>query len=597
MTINRKQFIAVVALLAMMFCLPINAAKTYWGYCNGVDPVAFGTKTAAKGAIYIPAEVAQLYKGFTVSAVKYGLAAQADDVEVFVTKDLNADPIVTKKASVAYKGWNEVALTTPYEIDGEGFYIGYSYTGSAVSLGMTTTFSENGCWADLGDGWQNYATQKGESAKALAIQARITGDNLPLDLMLYTDTHEYAVVKGEPCKLEFSVKNLCSVAVRNLQVGYSIDGGEETVCDFKTTMGSNIDKSFAIEHEGFSTTGKHSLKMRVVSINGKDDAYAPNSELVLGLNVKNSLPVQRLVVEEGTGTWCQYCPKGIVGFRKASEAYPNHFIGIAIHRSDNLVTNTYEDLVFESLPNCYFNRNTKSAIEPSFESIETAVKKLMEKTPVMGVDANVKYTDSGKKKISVEALTTFLGAHKGMNYRLSFVLLESGITGYTQVNAFAGGKLGEMGGFEKLPNPATIDMDHVARMNYSYNGIEGSIPADVEADETTRYTTTLDVPSTIQNPDNCDLVVLVIDAATGRIENGVKVALGEHTTGIRDAEKVVVPDFSFSGDRLNVDGFAGTVRLYTADGVEVSNSNLAPGMYIVKATAGNQTVTKKLIKR
>lgn len=597
MTINRKQFIAVVALLAMMFCLPINAAKTYWGYCNGVDPVAFGTKTAAKGAIYIPAEVAQLYKGFTVSAVKYGLAAQADDVEVFVTKDLNADPIVTKKASVAYKGWNEVALTTPYEIDGDGFYIGYSYTGSAVSLGMTTTFSENGCWADLGDGWQNYATQKGESAKALAIQARITGDNLPLDLMLYTDTHEYAVVKGEPCKLEFSVKNLCSVAVRNLQVGYSIDGGEETVCDFKTTMGSNIDKSFAIEHDGFSTTGKHSLKMRVVSINGKDDAYAPNSELVLGLNVKNSLPVQRLVVEEGTGTWCQYCPKGIVGFRKASEAYPNHFIGIAIHRSDNLVTNTYEDLVFESLPNCYFNRNTKSAIEPSFESIETAVKKLMEKTPVMGVDANVKYTDSGKKKISVEALTTFLGAHKGMNYRLSFVLLESGITGYTQVNAFAGGKLGEMGGFEKLPNPATIDMDHVARMNYSYNGIEGSIPADVEADETTRYTTTLDVPSTIQNPDNCDLVVLVIDAATGRIENGVKVALGEHTTGIRDAEKVVVPDFSFSGDRLNVDGFAGSVRLYTADGVEVSNSNLAPGMYIVKATAGNQTVTCKLIKR
>lgn len=597
MTINRKQFIAVVALLAMMFCLPINAAKTYWGYCNGVDPVAFGTKTAAKGAIYIPAEVAQLYNGFTISAVKYGLAAQADDVEVFVTKDLNADPIVTKKASVAYKGWNEVALSTPYEIDGEGFYIGYSYTGSAVSLGMTTTFSENGCWADLGDGWQNYATQKGESAKALAIQARITGDNLPLDLMLYTDTHEYAVVKGEPCKLEFSVKNLCSVAVRNLQVGYSIDGGEETVCDFKTTMGSNIDKSFAIEHEGFSTTGKHSLKMRVVSINGKDDAYAPNSELVLGLNVKNSLPVQRLVVEEGTGTWCKYCPKGIVGFRKASEAYPNHFIGIAIHRSDNLVTNTYEDLVFESLPNCYFNRNTKSAIEPSFESIETAVKKLMEKTPVMGVDANVKYTDSGKKKISVEALTTFLGVHKGMNYRLSFVLLESGITGYTQVNAFAGGKLGEMGGFEKLPNPATIDMDHVARMNYSYNGIEGSIPADVEADETTRYTTTLDVPSTIQNPDNCDLVVLVIDAATGRIENGVKVALGEHTTGIRDAEKVVVPDFSFSGDRLNVDGFAGSVRLYTADGVEVSNSNLAPGMYIVKATAGNQTVTKKLIKR
>lgn len=308
---NRKQLIAIVALLAMMLCLPIKAAKTYWGYCNGVDPVAFGTKNTGKCAIYIPADVAQVYKGFTVSAVKYGLAAQATDVEVFITKDLNADPIVTKKAAVSnlYKGWNEVALTTPYEIDGEGFYIGYSYSASAVSMGVTSTFSGNACWADLGDGWKNYTTEMGETAKALAIQARITGDDLPLDLMLYTEQKDIAVQKGEPCKFDFSVKNLSAVVVRNLQVGYSIDGGEETVCDFKTTMGSNIDKSFAIEHEGFSTTGKHSLKMRVVSINGKDDAYAPNSELVLGLNVKNSLPIQRIIVEEGTGTWCPNCPE------------------------------------------------------------------------------------------------------------------------------------------------------------------------------------------------------------------------------------------------------------------------------------------------
>lgn len=595
MTINRKQFIAVVALLAMMFCLPINAAKTYWGYCNGVDPVAFGTKTAAKGAIYIPAEVAQLYKGFTVSAVKYGLAAQADDVEVFVTKDLNADPIVTKKASVAYKGWNEVALTTPYEIDGEGFYIGYSYTGSVVSLGMTTTFSENGCWADLGDGWQNYATQKGGSAKALAIQARITGDDLPLDLMLYTDTYEYAVVKGEPCKLEFSVKNLSAVAVRNLQVGYSIDGGEETVCDFKTTMGSNIDKSFAIEHEGFSTTGKHSLKMRVVSINGKDDAYAPNSELVLGLNVKNSLPMQRLVVEEGTGTWCQYCPKGIVAFRETAAAYPEHFIGIAVHKDDALATDSYSELKFSGYPDSYLNRNLKSNVEPSASAYTSAISNIKDRVPTVGVEVNAEYTDDTKKQIHAEALATFVSAQQGINYRVSFVLIENGIKGYSQVNAYAGGS-SVMGGFEKLSNPAYIDMDHVARMNYSYQGFEGSIPTDVEADQTVSYETTLAMP-TVQNADNCELVALVIDANTGRIENGAIVALGEHTTGIRDAEKAVVPDFSFSGDRLNVDGFAGTVRLFTADGVEVSNNNLAPGMYIVKATAGNQTVTKKLIKR
>lgn len=595
---NRKQLIAIVALLAMMLCLPINAAKTYWGYCNGVDPVAFGTKNTGKCAIYIPADVAQVYKGFTVSAVKYGLAAQASNVEVFITKDLNADPIVTKKATVStiYKGWNEVALTTPYEIDGEGFYIGYSYSASAVSMGVTSTFSENACWADLGDGWKNYTTEMGETAKALAIQARITGDNLPLDLMLYTEQKDIAVQKGEPCKFDFSVKNLSAVVVRNLQVGYSIDGGEETVCDFKTTMGSNIDKSFTIEHDGFDVVGNHTLKLRIVSINGKDDAYAPNSELVLGLNVKNSLPIQRIIVEEGTGTWCPNCPRGIVAVHKASEAFPDRFIGIAVHRQDAMETNSYAELQFDGYPSSYINRNLKSSIDPSFDAFKTAVNNVSERVPVMGVEANAEYTDATKSKISVEALTTFVSEHKGIDYRLSFVLLEDGVKGYTQANNYAGGSV-EMGGFEKLPNPATIDMDHVARMNYSYNGIEGSIPADVEADQTTTYKTTLDVPSTIQNPDNCDLVVLVLDANTGKIENGVKVALGKHTTAIYDAEQLLIPDFSFQGDRLNVDGFSGSVRLFTADGVEVSNCNLAPGMYIVKATAGNQTVTKKLIKR
>lgn len=595
---NRKQLIAIVALLAMMLCLPMKAAKTYWGYCNGVDPVAFGTKNTGKCAIYIPADVAQVYKGFTVSAVKYGLAAQASDVEVFITKDLNADPIVTKKAAVSnvYKGWNEVALTTPYEIDGEGFYIGYSYSASAVSMGVTSTFSENACWADLGDGWKNYTTEMGETAKALAIQARITGNNLPLDLMLYTEQKNIAVQKGEPCKFDFSVKNLSAVLVRNLQVGYSIDGGEETVCDFKTTMGSNIDKSFTIEHDGFDVVGNHTLKLRVVSINGKDDAYAPNSELVLGLNVKNSLPIQRIIVEEGTGTWCPNCPRGIVAVHKASEAFPDRFIGIAVHRQDAMETNSYAELQFDGYPSSYINRNLKSSIDPSFDAFKTAVNNVSERVPVMGVEANAEYTDATKSKISVEALTTFVSEHKGIDYRLSFVLLEDGVKGYTQANNYAGGSV-EMGGFEKLPNPATIDMDHVARMNYSYNGIEGSIPADVEADQTTTYKTTLDVPSTIQNPDNCDLVVLVLDANTGKIENGVKVALGKHTTAIYDAEQLLIPDFSFQGDRLNVDGFSGSVRLFTADGVEVSNCNLAPGMYIVKATAGNQTVTKKLIKR
>ena len=59
-----------------------------------------------------------------------------------------------------------------------------------------------------------------------------------------------------------------------------------------------------------------------------------------------------------------------------------------------------------------------------------------------------------------------------------------------------------MGGFENLPGYASIDMDHVARMNYSYYGVDGSIPRSVKADETIDYAARLEVPSNVQNVDN-----------------------------------------------------------------------------------------------
>jgi hypothetical protein len=115
-------------------------------------------------------------------------------------------------------------------------------------------------------------------------------------------------------------------------------------------------------------------------------------------------------------------------------------------------TNSYAELKFDGYPSSYINRNLKSSIDPSFDAFKTAVNSVSERVPVMGVEANAEYTDATKSKISVEALTTFVSEHKGIDYRLSFVLLEDGVKGYTQANNYAGGSV-EMGGFEKLGNP------------------------------------------------------------------------------------------------------------------------------------------------
>jgi len=591
-----KKIFFLFSLLLCLIAIEAKAAPTncYWGYCNSKVTGEFGSKTKAQGAIYIPAEVAELYKGKTISVIKVGLAAMSENVKVFITKDLNGESATTKTVGKLYNGWNEVKLSSAYTIDGKGFYIGYSYEGNNKSMGHSEMYSPNGCWADLGDGWKNYATDSKYNALALTLQAQITGEDMPKDLWLYTKRN-VIVKKNASCKFNFGVINLSPRIARTLQVGYTIDDSEEKVAEFKTTMGSNVEKEFSIDYSGFSKNGAHTVKFRLISVDGEADAYAGNNSDYTNVKVKDAIPQQRFVVEEGTGTWCGWCPRGIVAFRHMAEKYPETFIGIAVHKSDALTTNSYDKLTFKGYPGCYVNRNLKNPTSPEAGTLEVMHNKYVANPPHIGVEIEANFTDDTKKKINAKALTTFFADEQNVNYKVSFVLIENGIKGYKQSNYYAGGKHGKMGGFEDLPGSVAMDMDHVARMNYSFYGVDGSIPTSVKADETVEYAAQLDVPKNIQNADNLYLIALLINSK-GEIENAAETKVtADPSMSITDNRTLLVPEFTFANGTLNVNGFSGKVFIYNVYGVEVPNQSIPSGIYIIKCVDGNKSFVKKMI--
>ena len=591
-----KKIFFLFSLLLCLIAIEAKAAPTncYWGYCNSKVTGEFGSKTKAQGAIYIPAEVAELYKGKTISVIKVGLAAMSENVKVFITKDLNGESATTKTVGKLYNGWNEVKLSSAYTIDGKGFYIGYSYEGNNKSMGHSEMYSPNGCWADLGDGWKNYATDSKYNALALTLQAQITGEDIPKDLWLYTKRN-VIVKKNASCKFNFGVINLSPRIARTLQVGYTIDDSEEKVAEFKTTMGSNVEKEFSIDYSGFSKNGAHTVKFRLISVDGEADAYAGNNSDYTNVKVKDAIPQQRFVVEEGTGTWCGWCPRGIVAFRHMAEKYPETFIGIAVHKSDALTTNSYDKLTFKGYPGCYVNRNLKNPTSPEAGTLEVMHNKYVANPPHIGVEIEANFTDDTKKKINAKALTTFFADEQNVNYKVSFVLIENGIKGYKQSNYYAGGKHGKMGGFEDLPGSVAMDMDHVARMNYSFYGVDGSIPTSVKADETVEYAAQLDVPKNIQNADNLYLIALLINSK-GEIENAAETKVtADPSMSITDNRTLLVPEFTFANGTLNVNGFSGKVFIYNVYGVEVPNQSIPSGIYIIKCVDGNKSFVKKMI--
>ena len=93
--------ITTLLLMLLLMATAANAKFAYWGYCDKDIVGAYGSSAYGKAAIYIPAEVAQLYKGCKLTGVRVGLAAQASKLSVFATTDLNGTPFATKVSDKA----------------------------------------------------------------------------------------------------------------------------------------------------------------------------------------------------------------------------------------------------------------------------------------------------------------------------------------------------------------------------------------------------------------------------------------------------------------------------------------------------------------
>lgn len=596
----KKSFKNILALLLLtLSCVTAYSQGAYyyihWGYCDTQIKGSFGYSTQGKCAIYIPEEVSKLYEGQTLEAVRIGLNGVVSDLTVFITKDLNGTPEMTKDVGQAASGWTSVNFDEAYIPDGEGFYIGYSFSGSSYAIGQSTIYSPNGCWADLGNGWTNYAKEDKGNESSLCIFARFVGKDLPKDMRML-DLDDKVVLADEPFTITGRVSSLNVSSIKNYKLGYSIDGGEENIVEFKTFFGANAEKDFEIKVNDCPALGNHKIKCWIESMNNEQDAYQGNDTLTADLRVTGYIPTKRIVFEKGTYATCQYCPRGIVAFREMEKKYPDTFIGIDVHAPyDAMYTSSYSELLgyFSGYPSCIASRNPALVFSPTTETMESIYKQLQTTMPVAGVEATAEIDESNSNTVKVDVTTTFVTTSDNMNYRLAFVLMEDSVKGYYQSNYYSGCGY-DMGGFENLPYSAQINMDHVARQIYGYDGISGSVPTSVVEAQPNLYQTSFTLPSSIQSRNYLKMAVLLIDGRTGYIENGALTKVKTGTSGITDAQLTGDVRVRIQNGTAVAEGFSGELKVYTLGGALVPNGNLNHGTYIVKGSQGSQSFVQKV---
>lgn len=379
------------------------------------------------------------------------------------------------------------------------------------------------------------------SAYLLCDTPAIIGTCDPLDVSAQVFTHNESPVKGFSVELTANgttVRQDFPETVLNPGVMYPVTFPEAIIPVENVTM---------------------DYTLRVIA---DEDSYELASSVT-------ALPV-RVMCEELTGTWCGFCVCGIVELEKMRTDFPDTFVAAAVHVNDVMTsewTSRVSQFIGSGLPTMVMNHDVLSSGHPS--KIRNFYLSLMNRAPVASVKVDSRY-DAASRMVEVSTLLKFAEETDGSLYRIHYGIIENDVyhpenSDYLQSNAYSGGDQGEMAGWEELgPKVHGVHFNEVARQ---YVDDSPALPGIIKPFEDVVHNISIAVTETLENPENAEVIAMLIDAED-RIVNVAKTPLMGSDTGISaiEADSPVI--------RNGVIAWNGTghLRLYSIDGRLIATS-------------------------
>ena len=321
------------------------------------------------------------------------------------------------------------------------------------------------------------------------------------------------------------VKNLGLTTINSFDVVLDYVGSEIT--ESVSGISLNSYESMMVE---FTTPiilsqGEADLTATISAING---AIGPDDNLdddvkVVPVNAIKPANGKIVIAEEGTGTWCGWCPRGTVAMDLMAHNYEGYYQGIAVHNGDPMTVPLYDaDLEVSGYPSALVDRG--SEIDPGVIKTDFMQRIVIEPSAIITNGAAM-VGDSLNVSLTVDFNTTVSG-----NWKIACVLTEDGVSGtannYSQSNYYSGGADGDLIGLDgtnwaDLPgtvNASNMVYDHVARaLSPSFNGYAG-FPNSIESGGSYTFNFKFGMDANWKAED-MHIVGMLMDAS-GRTDNG-----------------------------------------------------------------------------
>ena len=540
-------------------------------------------------------------------------ADKADAKVVVPAADVKA---VLDKLPANYVGPISVKLPTPFTIPADGALVGYSYDGkssdkSIVLAGISSEAA--GCFFQYDyEGERNFESLSSIVGMSSSIQIGLDVSDCEANDATVRANPELTTLVNTKQQYPFYITNNSAKPITQLTYSISVDGvnGAEKSLDLSSPIESMETASIPYT-TAFEDDGVHSVELNISKVNGNTNINKQSSAEYSIIALEKSAD-RVSVVEEQTGTWCGWCPRGHVALDLLNKQLGDKVVTLAGHfangesqvdpmniyqldenstQAEALADYGFVAMQLSSMlggggfPGAMFDRmvaadpyvgaNTTKGKNGTYEYGATDLVNLLKEGNPSEADFSMtaSWADDKNTDIKVDLTTTFNYNRFGsFPYGVAFVLSENSMTGkgatWKQLNYYS--KLAGVNGASDFNNPdmaawfkagsyvsTTYDNVVVQAWNPLGNAaiVDKSV-TDIVKGEAIPFSTTLKVNSDlIQNYNNLTLSALLVNLKSLAVVNAAKVVLGNCAAGIEDvnseANNNVVSRYNVNGMRIN----------------------------------------------
>lgn len=323
-----------------------------------------------------------------------------------------------------------------------------------------------------------------------------------------------------------------------------------------------------------------------------------------------------LLIDEGTGMWCNNCPDGILALDNLKREFGTQAAILSCHANDVLSCQDYwGNLGFYAVPYMKLNREKATAgsdaskFAPYYNTPTTAHIALKAErrngSGTVSLLSTVRFAEqtdnnSGRYRIGYAVTADLFAPDSILWYQSNNISFPRGEQYYFLPT--------------RIPSTLARFDNVVCEGATAFTGIEGSLPSEIPAMEPMTAVTQVELPEITGIAESVRIVAFIIDTETGLIENAACAELsgnaGIETAEIRHNDMTlrvsaygkldisgIAPEESVTVTAFSADGRTLWKKTDTSSSLNASVIPLPSGPVIVTATAGASSSRCKAIIR